>query len=165
MSSPSPPPPFLSYITLSEAKGQLSIDDGLTIHDAKVTRLISSAIDWAENFCGRSLGQLLELNSPADSPTTPLPEPLDSPHYTSPPMPDGVLAVEGWSAGWTLQDWQDYYKNNPINTNYAAPLRRDIKEAILLKIEQLFDRNTDNWELLETTAQQMLLPYRVGMGV
>jgi hypothetical protein len=158
----SPPTP---YISLTEAKDQLSIDAGLTEHDARITRLIGAAIDWAENFCGRSLGQLLELNSPADSPTTPLPEPTDSPHYSSPPYLSGVVGLQGWSEGWTMRDWQDYYRNNPLLANYARPLRRDVKEAILMRVELLFDRNTDNWELLDKTSTDMLMPYRLGMGV
>ena len=34
-------------------------------------------------------------------------------------------APEGWSEGWSLQDWLGYYHNNPILQSYAAPLRRD----------------------------------------
>ena len=162
MTSPENP-----YISLTEAKEQLSIDDGLTIHDARIERLIGAAIDWAENFCGRSLGELMELNSPADDSAVPLPEPVDSPTFVTPPVAGGVIGVQGFNdwAYWDEKTWRDYWKNNPILANDAKPLRRDVKEAILMKIEQMFDRNTDNWQLLESTTESMLFPYRIGMGV
>lgn len=159
MTSPANP-----YISLTEAKDQLSIDDGLDIHDARIERLIGAAVDWAENFCGRSLGELMELNSPTDESAVPLPEPVDSPHFEPVPVGAGIVGVQGWS-GWDEDTWRNWWRNNPILQNDAKPLRRDVKEAILMKIEQMFDRNTDNWELLENTAQQMLFPYRIGMGV
>lgn len=162
MSSPANP-----YITLTEAKEQLSIDDALTIHDNRIERLIGAAVDWAENFCGRSLGELLELNSPTDESAVPLPEPRDSPHFVAVPAEVGVIGIQGFNdwAYWNEKTWQAYWKNNPILANNAQPLRRDVKEAILMKIEQLFDRNTDNWELLESTSESMLFSYRIGMGV
>lgn len=159
MTSPANP-----YISLTEAKDQLSIDDGLTIHDARIERLIGAAIDWAENFCGRSLGELMELDSPSDASAVPLPEPVDSPSFVIAPADAGVVGVQGW-AYWDEKTWRDYWKNNPILANDAKPLRRDVKEAILMKIEQMFDRNTDNWQLLESTTESMLFPYRIGMGV
>jgi hypothetical protein len=162
MTSPAPP----TYITLTEAKEQLSIDDGLTTHDARIELLIGAAIDWAENYTQRSLGELLELNSPADAGATPLPDPKDSPSWSKPetwPGP-GVIGVEGWE-GWDEKTWRNYWMNNPILRDDAKPLRRDVRAAILLKIELLFDRNVDNWKLIEDTAEQMLFPYRIGMGV
>lgn len=162
MSSPANP-----YISLAEAKGQLSIDADLTIHDDRIEFLIGSAIDWAENFTQRSLGELLELNSPADTIAVPLPDPKDSPTWSPPatwPGPNGVIGVEGWQ-GWDEKTWRNYWKNNPILQDDAKPLRRDVKAAILLKLELLFDRNVDNWELIQSTAESMLFPYRIGMGV
>jgi hypothetical protein len=161
MTSPANP-----YISLTEAKGQLSIDADLTIHDDRIQFLIGSAIDWAENFTQRSLGELLELNSPADTIAVPLPDPKDSPSWSPPttwPLA-GVIGVEGWQ-NWDEKTWRDFWKNNPILQDDAKPLRRDVKAAILLKIELLFDRNVDNWELIENTACTLLFPYRIGMGV
>jgi Phage gp6-like head-tail connector protein len=158
--------PTTTYITLTEAKEQLSIDDGLTTHDARIELLIGAAIDWAENYTQRNLGELLELNSPADSEATPLPDPKDSPSWSKPEVWPiaGVIGVEGWQE-WDEKTWRDFWRNNPILQDDAKPLRRDVRAAILLKIEQLFDRNVDNWVLLEQTAEQMLFPYRIGMGV
>jgi hypothetical protein len=174
MSSPSP------LISLTEAKEQLSIDAGLTIHDARIQRLIGAAIDWAENFCGRSLAQLMPLpaSSPADSPNdpaafgvSPAADPADSPSWSSPPTDPltgaGIIGIEGFNDWqyWDDKTWEQYYKNNPMLADYAKTLRRDLKEAILMRIELLFDRNVDNWELLDKTTTDMLFPYRMGMGV
>lgn len=174
MTSPEP------LISLTEAKEQLSIDDGLKIHDARIQRLIGAAIDWAENFLGRSLAQMMPLpaSSPGSSPNdpaafgaSPAPEPADSPSWSSPPSDplegDGVIGIEGFNDWqyWDEKTWEDYYRNNPLLANKAAALRRDLKEAILMRIELLFDRNVDNWELLDKTTTDMLFPYRTGMGV
>jgi hypothetical protein len=165
MNSPANP-----YISLDDVKDQLSIDEGLTIHDRRLQLLIGAAIDWAENFTGRSLGELLELDSPADSDAVPLPDPKDSPTFerARDQNPDGefpgVVAVNGW-ADWDEKTWRDYWSNNPILKNDAKPLRRDVHAAVLLKIETLFDRNPDNYLLLTQTAEAMLFPYRIGMGV
>lgn len=162
---PSPPP--MTFITLDDAKDQLSIDSGLTQHDARINALIGAAIDWAENFCGRSLGELLPLSTPSDGAAVALPEPVDSPFFNSPQNENLDVGVEGFSDWqyWDEKTWATYYKNNPLLANNAATLRRDIKAAILLKVELLFDRNVDNWELLDKTATDMLFPYRIGMGV
>lgn len=160
-------PPPLTFITLKEAKEQLAIDEGLTIHDDRVTDLIGAAIDWAENFCGRSLGQLLPLSNPSDGAATVLPEPVDSPSFTMPGEDIGVIGVEGFSDWpyWDERTWASYYSNNPLLKNNASTLRRDLKQAILMRVELLFDRNVDNWELLDKTSTDMLFPYRIGMGV
>lgn len=163
------------YISLSEAKAQLSIDDGLTIHDTRIDMLIGAAVDWAENYTQRSLGELMELDSPTDSSAVPLPEPKDSPHFVPPPgVPPAidVTAIEGGfplymddNDQWTEEQWKRYWANNPMLKDDAKPLRRDVKAAILLQIELLFDRNMDNFTTLETRAEQLLAPYRIGMGV
>ena len=153
MSSPVENP----YISLAEAKGQLSIDEGLTLHDDRIKFLIGAAIDWAENFTQRSLGELLELNSPADSSAVALPDPKDSPNFVAPP-------VAGWDS-WGDGEWRSWWAANPIMGSDAKPLRRDVKAAVLMRLELLFDRNVDNWELIEQTTEQMLTPYRIGMGV
>lgn len=158
MNSPSEENP---YISLVEAKEQLSIDEGLTFHDARINRLIGAAIDWAESFTGRSLGELLELNSPSDDAAVPLPDPVDSPHFEPLPKRTGPL---GWG-GWSEHTWQTYWRNNPILHDDSHSLRRDVKEAILMRLELLFDRNVDNWELIDETTTSMLFPYRIGMGV
>jgi len=156
----------MTFITLQNAKDQLSIDAGLTLHDDRITDLIGAAIDWAENFCGRSLGQLLPLSTPSDGAATALPEPVDSPFFNSPTenMDVGVEGFSDWQY-WDERTWASYYRNNPLLQNNAATLRRDIKQAILMRVELLFDRNVDNWELLDKTSTDMLFPYRIGMGV
>ena len=155
MNSPSAENP---YISLIEAKDQLSIDEGLTFHDARINRLIGAAIDWAESFCGRSLGELMELNSPSDEDAVPLPDPVDSPCLPRHAGP------EGWG-GWDENTWRNWWDRNPLARDDAHSLRRDVKEAILMRLELLFDRNVDNWELLDKTTTDMLFPYRQGMGV
>lgn len=161
-------PPPMTFITLGDAKGQLSIDDDLTLHDVRIQDLIGAAIDWAENFCGRSLGQLLPLSSPSDGAAVALPEPVDSPAFNNSlgwENPDiGVEGFNDWRY-WDERTWARYYRNNPLLQNNAATLRRDLKQAILMRIEIFFDRNVDNWALLDKTSTDMLFPYRIGMGV
>jgi hypothetical protein len=158
-----------TFISLTEAKEQLSIDDGLTIHDNRINLLIRAAVSWAENYTQRSIGQLMELDSPPADSGVPAPSPKDSPSHRGPWIPPGEQPFSigglGDTAGWTEDQWRAHWKANPISQDDSDPTRSDIKAAILLKIEQLFDRNTDNWQLLEDTAQQMLSPYRIGMGV
>lgn len=161
MNSPSGANP---YISLEEAKEQLAIDVSLTLHDKRINRLIGAAIDWAENFTGRSLGELMELDTPSDGVAVPLPEPKDSPHFVVNPNADPFVIGAG-GANFNEKNWENFYQNNPIDKADPAPLRRDIKEAILLRIELLFDRNVDNWELIDKTTTDMLFPYRIGMGV
>jgi len=155
-----------TYVTLADAKAQLSIDDGLTIHDTRIKKLIGAAEDWAENFTQRSLAELMELDSPRDSDQTPAPDPVDSPN---PPPWNCPLPRPEWldwpQSIWTTQHWQTYWANNPIHQDQARPLRRDVYAAILLYMESLFDRNTDNFELLETRAEALLWPYRIALGV
>lgn len=154
-----------TYITLDEAKSQLGVDPDLTVDDARIQRLIGAAIDWAENFTQRSLGELLELNSPTDSSATPLPNPKDSPSWANGrQLPWDQDPSVDFSL-WTPDQWHDYWRQNPVQVDASAPLRRDVKEAILLKLETLYDRNVDNMALLETTALNMLQPYRIAMGV
>ncbi len=153
--------PALPYISLQDAKDQLSIDAGLTIHDERIAQLIGASIDWAENYTQRSLGELLQPAGPTDSSATPLPDPVNSPDRTHRYIEPGD---EDYS-------WQGPYPSgspyvpNPITVDQSMPLRRDVKAAILLHVELLFDRNTDNWELLQETAEALLDPYRTAMGV
>ncbi len=160
-----------TFITLTEAKEQLSIDEGLTIHDARINLLIRAAISWAENYTQRSLAQLMQLDSPPADSGVPAPSPVDSPRldhenrFVDPGERPFNMAGLG-DPDWTEDQWRDHWRNlNPIAQDYSNPERSDIKCAILLKIEQLFDRNVANMSLLEETALQMLTPYRVGMGV
>lgn len=150
-----------TYITLAEAKAQLSIDDGLTQWDDRIQALIGASIDWAENFTQRSLGELLELNSPADSAAVLLPDPKDS------PGPQHFFYENEWvdTSFWTPDNWRTYWAKNPIQQDQSKPLRRDVKAAILLYLETLFDRNTENMALLEKRATDMLWPYRIALGV
>lgn len=156
----------MTYVTLEDAKEQLSIDAGLTIHDTRIVKLIGAAEDWAENFTQRSLAELMELDSPRDSDQTAAPDPVDSPKIppwnSQLPPPDWLTLPQ---AIWSTQQWQMYWANNPIHQDQAKPLRRDVYAAILLYMESLFDRNTDNFELLETRAQALLFPYRIALGV
>jgi Phage gp6-like head-tail connector protein len=155
-----------NYVTLEEAKGQLSIDPGLTIHDVRIKRLIGSAIDMAEDYTNRSLGELLELNSPTDSSAVPLPNPKDSPNceqveanrlFDFDPTVDTSL--------WTPQQWHAYWRDNPIQQDQSMSLRRPVKEAILLFVEVLFDRNPQTMKDLEAMAYRRLDPYRIAIGV
>lgn len=154
-----------NFVTVEEAKQQLAIDEGLTIHDARIKRLIGAAIDMAQNYTQRSLGELLELDSPSDSSALPLPDPKDSPSlngYINLLLDaDPSIDYSQWSPG----QWHAYWAANPIMMDQAQPLRRDVKEAILLFVECLFDRNIDNIPILKQMGYDMLQPYRIAMGV
>lgn len=149
-----------NFVTLQQAKDQLSIDEGFTLHDARITFLIAASIAWAQNYTQRNIGELMQLASPVSSPTA-LPDPLDSPdpraRYIEPGDRDYA--------------WIDAPSNaspfvpNPIQQDQSASDRTDVQAAILLHVELLFDRNVDNWELLQQTAESLLDPYRIGMGV
>jgi hypothetical protein len=159
-----------TYISLSEAKRQLRIDDSLTIHDDEINMLIGSAIDWAENYTNRSLGELLEVNSPADSAAVPIPDPKqpigDCPGAGWEWDGDGGLWVD--TAGWRGPDFLSFWARNPPRgqqIDNALPLRRDAKAGILLYLQTLFDRNIADLPLLEKRAEQLLWPYRRAMGV
>jgi Phage gp6-like head-tail connector protein len=163
------------YISLTEAKAQLRIDAGLTIDDAHIEMLIGAACDWAENYTQRSLGELLELDSPADSNAVPLPDPKDSPHFEPLPGQPPSIDIGGIQGGfplymddndqWTEETWRRYWANNPMLKDDSKPLRRDVKAGILLQVELMYDKNVANFEMLETRAEQLLAPYRIGMGV
>ena len=155
-------PPTLTYISLEEAKDQLSIDYSNTTWDNRLALLIGSCIDRAENFLNRSLGELLLLDSPSDASATPQPNPVDSPRYSF------------WAGGqwidteeWTEDQWAGYWRANPnpAMEDHSQALRRDLKAGILLYLETLFDRNPDNFALLEQRATDMLWPYRIDLGV
>ena len=156
----------MTYVTLADAKDHLSIDAGLTVHDVQLTKIIGAAEDWAENFTQRSLGELMDLDSPRDSDAVPLPNPVDSPALPtwppSVPQPDWLSFPQSI---WTTQQWQTYWAVNPIHQDHSKPLRRDVYNGILLKIQALFDRNSDDMKLLEDAAENMLWPYRIGLGV
>jgi hypothetical protein len=149
------------YITLAQAKAQLSIDESNTYFDDRIQDLIGAAIDWAENFTNRSLGELLEIDSPADSAAVPLPDPKDS------PTPNHFWYSGDWvdTTLWNPDEWRNYWAKNPIEQDQSKALRRDVKAGILLYLETLFDRNIENFALLEKRAQDMLWPYRIALGV
>jgi hypothetical protein len=155
-----------NYVTLEEAKSQLALDDGITVHDARIKRLIGAAIDMAEDYTNRSLGELLELNSPSDSSAVPLPNPKDSPScwqaeanrlFDLDPTIDAAL--------WTPEQWHEYWRKNPIQQDQSMSLRRPVKEAILLLVEVLFDRNPQTMKDLTAMAYNLLSPYRIAQGV
>lgn len=160
------------YITLAQAKLHLRIDEGLTVDDDLITDLIGASIDWAENYTNRSLAELLELNSPADSAAVPAPDPKGS-------WPDGCPSeahvwdfhAAEWcdTSLWQRGNWTSYWARNPQNTfqqtDDALPLRRDAKNALLLWIQSRYDRNPDSMALLQTTAENQLWPYRKALGV
>jgi hypothetical protein len=157
----------LTYITLAQAKTQLAIDQSDDTHDTQLADLIGASIDWAENMLNRSLGELLELDSPRDSTAVPLPNPVDSPAGEM--MRDRFLF---WSDGewidtstWGIDEWKDYWQKNPVQEDHSQALRRDLKAGILLYLETLFDRNPVNMMLLEKRATDLLWPYRIAMGV
>lgn len=101
------------YITLDEAKEQVSVELDNPNHDDRLTRLIAAAERWAKNY----------------------------------------LNVE------TLDDFYD----SPIES--PASLPEDLKSGLLLHIEMEFDRDERNMELLLKRAEQLLWPYREGLGV
>jgi hypothetical protein len=155
------------YITLEEAKEQLSIDEGLTIHDSRIMRLIGAAIDWAEGYTQRSLGELMELTDPTDSSAVALPDPVDSPniwrekHQNLFDQDDPTLDFPFWNADQTRAYWRD----NPIRQDQSKSLRRDVKEAILLQIEIMFDRNPETMQTFQERCEDALFPYRIALGV
>jgi len=102
------------YITLDEAKDQVSIEHSNSAHDARLIRLIDAAEKWATNF--------LNVESLAD---------LEGSPQTSPP----------------------------------STFPEDVKSAILLHVEAEFDRDERNFELILKRAEQLLWPYRIGLGV
>src|SRR5882762_1841268 len=122
----------MTYVTLVDAKEQLSIDESLTVHAVRIVKLIGAAEDWAENFTQRSLVELMELDSPRDSNATPLPDPVDSPQI--PPWNSQAIPPPDWltqpQAIWSVQQWQIYWANNPIHQDHSKPLRRDVYSGI-----------------------------------
>jgi hypothetical protein len=160
------------YITLSQAKLHLRVDEGLTVDDDLITDLIGSAIDWAENYTNRSLAELLEIDSPADSIAIAMADPKTS-------WPEGCPSDSHvwdfqrleWcdTTSWASGDFRSFWARNPQyafeQRNDALPLRRDAKNALLLWIQSRYDRNPDSMALLETAAQNQLWPYRKALGV
>jgi lysyl-tRNA synthetase class I len=65
----------MSYVTLNEAKDQVSIEHADDSSDDRLTRLIAAAEKWAENFLNAPLADFEE--SPVQSPPE-LPEDLKS---------------------------------------------------------------------------------------
>lgn len=53
----------MSFVTLEEAKDQCAVDHDVTLHDARLNRLIASAETWASNFLNRPLSDLVESGS------------------------------------------------------------------------------------------------------
>jgi hypothetical protein len=157
----------VTYISLQEAKDQLSIDYSNDTWDARLAMLIGACIDWAENYLNRSLGELLLLDSPRDSDAVPLPNPVDSPRGE-----DIRDRMRFWADGewidttlWTPDQWRTYWQQNPVQEDHSSPLRRDLKAGILLYLETLFDRNPENMVLLEKRATDLIWPYRIDIGV
>lgn len=161
-----------TYITLVQAKAQLRVDEGITVDDDLITDLIGAAIDWAENYTNRSLGELLEVNSPLDSAATPIEDPKSR-------WPDGCPSdahvwdfyANEWcdTSLWQRGNWTSYWARNPQNTfnqaDDASPLRRDVKNALLMWIESRYDKNPENFVLLQTAAENQLWPYRKALGL
>ena len=154
------------FITLAEAKAQLSIDDSDTLRDARVTLALRGAIDWACNFTQRPLGELLVLPDPAVE-AVPLPEPHYTPDTFLTETPGVITGIGGVpvSWGWGQVQWAAYVAANPLLTDRSAALRWDVKAAILLQMEVLFDRDVSNFALLNQRAHELLQPYRLGLGV
>lgn len=154
-----------TYVTLDEAKGQLSIDVGLTEYDSRISALIGAAEDWAENYTQRSLAELMLLDSPSDDQQVALPDPVDPIHNWPEkfPRPD-YLQLQ--IVDWLPEHYRHYWAHvGPVEFGTEKPLRRDVKNAILMYMETLFDRNTENFLMLQQCAQRMLDPYRIGLGV
>lgn len=102
------------YVTLDEAKDQVSVERSFAGHDERLTRLIAAAERWATQFLNICALSDLE-GSPQTSPPTTFPE--------------------------------------------------DVKSAILLHVEMEFDRDMQNFDTLLKRAEQLLWPYRIGLGV
>jgi hypothetical protein len=148
------------FISLQAAKDQLSIDAGLTVHDARITFLIAASIAWAQNYTQRNIGELMQLAAPVTPPVT-LPDPLNTPD------PRARFVEPGDDYAWqtVVNPATTPIVPNPIQTDQSLSDRTDVQAAILLHVELLFDRNVDNIELLEATAERLLDPYRIAMGV
>lgn len=157
------------YISLTEAKRQLRIDDANQLHNDEIQMSIDGAVDWAENYTNRSLSELVELNSPPDSAATPV---------ADPPKPDGLSddfiwdrSCSNWvdTSGWRQANYRAHWANNPGlsfgSADQSLPLRRDLKMGVLLYMQTLFDRNIEDLPLLEKRAMDLLWPYRKAMGV
>jgi len=164
------------FVTLTQAKEHLSIDQGLTVHDVRVQDCIDGAVDYAENYTQRSLGELLELNSPTDSSAVPLPDPKDSPASidfdfiatTSSQWGstfDWTIGVDQWGGDQTQAYWAAFLAANPAMQDQSKPLRRDVRQAILLQVEIMFDRNVANYQMLTQARDALLQPYRIALGV
>ena len=157
------------YISLSAAKRQLRIDDANQLHDLEIQDAIDGAVDWAENYTNRSLGELVEVNSPADSAATPISDPAKPSGLGDDFIFDRSCADWVDTSGWRQANYRAYWANNP-GVSFGAsddsqPLRRDAKMGILLYMQTLFDRNIDDLTLLEKRAMDLLWPYRKAMGV
>lgn len=153
------------YITLAQAKSHLRVDT--TVDDDQIQDLIGAAIDWAENYTNRSLGELLELNSPPDSAAKPIPDPSwpeGRPSNSHVWDCDANIWVD--TEFWDANDYRVWWARFPQTMrDDALPLRRDVKQALLIYMETLYDRNIDNMVLYEQRAQNMLWPYRKELGV
>lgn len=164
-----------TFISLEDAKDHLGIDEGLTVHDRRINRCILGAIAAAENYTQRSLSELV-INSGADSTGAPFaPDPKDSPSLMS---VNFLATADSWGAGydWSLGYdawspdqyqcyWAAYLKANPALQDDSNPSREDARQACLLKMEMMFDRNIANFTDLEAAFKCLLDPYRIGLGV
>lgn len=112
-----------SYVTLEEAKAHLGIDEGLSIHDGTLQRIINAAELAIANYCNVPLAQLAESNS----------------QLLSSPFDTGTL--------------------------HYGTLPEDLKSSILLEIEIQFDRNVDDFQMLEKRRDSLANPYRKLLGV
>lgn len=149
----------MTFITLEQAKDQLNIDAGLTVYDNRINDLIGATTDWVENFTNRNLAELLEL--PVDSPAITLAAP-------DPAEPRDWGGGYNWFSAselWLEDQWRFWWTCQQQDDSRVARKRRDVRAAALLYLETLFDRNIDNFKLLERRATDMLWPYRVGLGV
>lgn len=161
-----------TYIDPADAKDHLGIDEGLTIHDRRIGQCIRGAEDWAENYTNRSLSELMLLDSPQDANLAPIevpalptgdpvacwPQGIAYPSYLTTPVSD-------WLPSNFRHYWAHVGPTPSPNRDDSKPLRGDAYMAMLLYMETLFDRNTDNLVLLQKRAESMLDPYRIGLGV
>lgn len=153
------------YITLKQAKDHLGLEESFTYHDDRVADCIGAAIDWAEDYTQRSLGQLLQLDSPRDSTATAVDEKF-------------LTTASEWGSGydWTLEYsawppqqfrcyWAAYLQRYPAMNDQSQSLRRNVRQAILIKMEQMFDRDPSVYKDLEDACTNLIFPYRIAMGV
>lgn len=74
-----------------------------------------------------------------------------------------IAAAERWAKNFLNVDSLDDLSDSPETSPLTIP--EDAKSALLMHVEAEFDRDEKNFELLLKRAEDMLWPYRTGLGV